>query len=81
MWKDDKKQKPQGTPSILVRKKPIPTQSFQNSTLGKEFEIHASQKPSSSTSSTAVANNNKENYGKTLQSALILVIAVSFFFR
>lgn len=61
MWKDDKKPKPpQTTPSILVRKKPIPSQSFQNSnSVGKEFDV---QKQSPSTSS--IANNNKENYGK-----------------
>lgn len=63
MWKDDKKQKPQGTPSILVRKKPIPSQSFQNSN-SKEFELHI-QKPSPpSTSTPAIPNNNKENCGK-----------------
>lgn len=56
MWRENKKEKSQGTPSILVRKRPIPSQSFQNSnsSVGKEFEI---RKPSSSTSANVVTNN------------------------
>lgn len=65
MWKENKKEKPQPTPSILVRKRPIPSQSFQNSNIiVKESEL---SKPSTSTSpswSDNYGGNSRENNGK-----------------